>query len=156
MISFDFLSEPIDMDIDKINVLCIENKNIYRKIFMSFYNGTFEDDGICISKNFTPIKFKNDMEIIYDYFSFSLSTSSLKKIYDDMSYFCETEMSVETNELERIVINFMEKLCQSYDYDFVFNDELNLTNFFKSQDLKINFNSEEFVENLLDYVLLLQ
>ena len=154
MISFDFLSKPLELNDDKINVLCIENRHKFRNIFLSFYDGTFEDNGVCVSENYSPIKGKNITEVIYNYFSLDLSNSSVKKIFEQLSLFCHNEMSEETSNLHKTIIEFMDKLCSNFDYDFDYSDELDMTAFLKSQSLHLNLNNHDAITNLLDYILL--
>ena len=84
MVFFDFLSKPITMSTDKVSVLCIENHRIYRKTVESFYNGCPDESSIVFSENFSPIKFKNKVCFISNFFDLSFSIPTLKnymKIY---------------------------------------------------------------------------
>lgn len=155
-VSFDFLSVPIEIGNDRISVLCIENKNCFRKITRSFYNENLEENNIIFSENLTQLKSKGNIAFIYDYFDISFSSSLMKKLYDSISDFCFSEMPEERAAFERAVFAFLDEINRNYDFDFSYNSEIDIKSFFKSQNLKPDIECKEFTEALSDYILLVQ
>ena len=107
------------------------------------------------SEDFTPIKIKENVCFLYDFYNLSLSTSVLKKLYENISLFCNTELQSETTELKIQVATFLEKLMMNYDYDFNCNFDLDLVDLFKIQDMKPDISKENLCHSLLDFIILL-
>lgn len=156
MLTFDFLSSPIEISSNNINILCIENRPIFSKVVEAFRNGTEEESNIVLSQNYNPIKFKDNIVFIYDYFDLSLPSSLNKKIYESLSQFCTNEMPTESALLKQNILNFLDRLNYEFDFDFSYNLDLNFPDFFKSQNFKPTFEKESLIENLFDYILTIQ
>ena len=155
-ISFDFFSEPISFENYCINTVCIENKTVFSNTIKALREGTAEENNIIFSKDFKPIKMKNNIDFIFDFYALDFSSSFFKKIYEDMSLFCNDNLQENTVELKRVIINFLDTVNTSYDFDFAYNIDLNLCDFFKSQGFKPALENNRLIENLLDYILLAQ
>ena len=57
MVSFTYLNSPIEFEEDKIPVLVIENKKLFRDVLFSFTTET-QDEYFTFSKDFKPDKFR--------------------------------------------------------------------------------------------------
>ena len=156
MVSFDVLSNPIVLSDTEVNVLCIENKEYYRKVISSFLNGSLLEDNIVFSNNYEPIDSKNKIIFIDNYYKLDISSAFLKKIYEDMSVFCKNELGYETSELQKTIFLFAENLIQNYDYDFTFKEEFNLKEFFKYIGIKPNLSNDMLLDSLIEYILLIK
>ena len=155
-IMFDLLSEPIRIKDDQISVLCIENKEYYRKFIKSLCSDYPEEDKIIFSQEYKPIKFKNNIRLIRDYYSLEFTTSFYKKIYEQMSDFCVNEIMDATIEMKKVVLLYIDKIIENYDFDFQSNDDVILSDLFKIQGLKPNFDKMDSLESLLDFILIYQ
>ena len=155
-LSFEILFEPVKLTEDKISVLKIENKSFFRQIISALLNGNPEEHGIIFSLNFEPLKFKGNISVITDYYNLTVSSSLIRKIYDAMECFCVNEMPEETAKLKMEILKFTELLTASYDYDFSDKDDVCLTDLFKMQNIKPNINNSELLEDILEYILLIQ
>lgn len=154
MVSFDFLTKPICLSNHKINVLYIENQQLFRNTVSCFYTGSFDENNIVFSENYTPVKFKNNICFISDIFSIDFSASFLKKVYEDLSDYANTYLQESTVSIKADIINYLEKLSQNYDYDFDFNDNLEISDLLKMQGFKPNMNSNNLMSRLLDYIIM--
>lgn len=156
MISFPFLTEPIHFSSEQIPVLCLENQLTFRKTVSALYSEVPEENDIIFSENYEPFPYKNHVQFITDYCSFHISSSFLKKLYTNFSAFCVTDLAEETAYLEQTVFNFLDKINAHYDFDFSYNEDFCLPEFFKSQSFLPDFNTESSLENLLSYILIFQ
>ena len=50
MVNFEFLSEPLQLVDEAVNVLCVENQKFFRGIFNAFVNGETEENRIIFQK----------------------------------------------------------------------------------------------------------
>lgn len=154
MVNFDFLSEPIRLSENDLAVLCIENQKIYRKVVSAFISDATEEANIVFSKEYVPLKFKNNVCFIDDFFRLGYNSTVLKKMYEQIEKFCNTEMQKETIDLKVHIVNFFENLVKQYDFDFDFNYDVNLTEVFKMISLKPVYETGELLESLLEFLLL--
>ena len=155
-ISFDFLSAPVDSEENKVTVLCIENRALFRRVVSAFYTGNTEEESIIFSDNLTPFKYKGNVDFIYNYIDLNFSSALIKKLYTKLSEFSENEMLSETQKLNEAVFQYLDALNKNFDYDFDFDCTLNLPEFFKCQGLRPDIKGINYEENLIDYILAVQ
>lgn len=153
IVSFDFLSEPIEITAEKICVLCIENQIMYRKTVSAFYNNCIDEAGIIFSENFNPIKNKNSICFIPDLFSMEFSSAFIKKIYNDLSVYAVSYLGGEIAELKSVSLSFLEKLSSEYDFEFDFKEDFDIADLFKMQNFKPSLNRENMLNTFLDFLL---
>ncbi len=154
MVNFDFLSEPIRLSETTLTVLCLENQQIYRDVISAFVNDTTEEHNIIFSKNYIPLKFKNNICFIDDFFRLGYNSATMKKIYEQVEKFCNTELQKETTDLKIHLVNYFENLVKCYDFDFEFNYDVNLTELFKIISLKPICETDDLLELLLEFLLI--
>lgn len=154
MVNFDFLSEPLQLTDSIISVLYIENPKLFRSIFNAFITGETEKEKIVFSEKFTPINFKNSICVIDDFFRLSYSNVIMKKLYEHLEKYCNYELPKETLELKTHIVNYIEYLMSSFDYDFEFNYDISLADIFKTINLKPNTDKNDVLTSLLDYILI--
>lgn len=155
MVSFEFMSKPIDLSKNKISVLCIENHSLYRKTVKNFYDGCIEEKDIVFSENYSKISFKNNVCFISDIFSIDFSGAFMKKIYEDLSEHANTFLTEDTMKIKTNVLCYLEMLSQSYDFDFEFKDELDIIDLMKIQNFKPVVNGN-LLNRLLDFMIVIK
>lgn len=155
MVNFDFLSQPIQFEENQINVLCIEDQKLFRKVCNSFVNNETEENNIVFSENFIPFKSKGNVYVTADYFSFPYSNTIMKKLYEQLEKYCNNEMQTETFQLKNRLINFLEILIKGFDYDFDFDYDINLVDVFKLTNLKPVTDNSDALRSLTDYILVI-
>ena len=154
MVNFEFLSEPLQLVDEAVNVLCVENQKLFRGIFNAFVNGETEENRIIFSENFEPVKTKGNVCVIDDFFRLTYSNTIIKKLYEQIEKYCNYELQKETNQLKIHIVNYFEQLISAFDYDFEFNYDLSITELLKAVSLKPNTDKSEVIGVLLDYILL--
>lgn len=155
-VSFDFFSSPLEIKSKQINVLAIENKKLFRTVLTAFVNGNVEDENIVFSCEYKPIKFKGNVFVIDNYFSFDFSGAFIKKLYEEISLFCVNEMCDFTVKIKEELNRFFDAVIQSYDFDFSFKSEVELTDLFKIVNFKPDLMKETILETLVDFIFLIQ
>lgn len=152
----DYLSEPLYLSEKYINVLSIENKAAFRTFIKAMLNGEPEEENYIFSKDYKPISFKKNVCFLNDCYNLSFSASFIKKIYEDMASFCNNEMLQETFELKRIITNYIEKVTEEFDFDFTFQQEVNLQDVFKMQNVRPDTDSDDVLASLYEYIVFVQ
>ena len=156
MVSFDFLTKPICLSKDKINVLYIENQQMFRNTIRNFYDGVVDENNIIFSEDYSPVKYKNNVCFISDIFSVDFSSSFLKRVYEDLSGYANTYLQESTVSIKANIIDFLEKLSQNYDLDFDFKDDVDITDLLKIQSFKPILNNGNLLSRLLDYIIMMR
>ncbi len=151
-----YLSEPIHLSNGLINVLSIENKAIFRRLIKALIIGEPEMENFIFSKDYTPLSFKKNICFIKDSYNLSLSSTFIKKLYDDMASFCNNEMLEQTFFMKKVISDFVSKISEKFDFDFIFNEDVILQDIFKMQGIKPDIESENVLEALYEYIVLIR
>ena len=155
-INLDVLVEPIHLEEDKITVLCVENKVYYRNLVKAFYDEHPEEKNIIFSQDYNPFKFKNNVKFITNYYNLEFSSSFYKKLYDQIAMFCIEEIPEETIEVKQNMLRFIDTVIENYDFDFLSNEDVLLSDLFKIVNLKPVFDKDDLVDALLEFILITQ
>ena len=155
-VSFDFLSEPIKISDEYINVICIENQNVFRNVVSNLHSEEPENLNIIFSENFTPIKFKGSVCFVENVFDLNYSNSVIKKLYEQIEKYCNNFLQSETVTLKTNIINYFDFIVKAFDYDLEYSYDIELSNLFKIQGLKPYTDSNSFLENLINYIKFIQ
>lgn len=155
-VMLDVLSGPIRLWDHKPTVLCIENKAYFRDFVQVLLEGDTEEHNIVFSENFEPIKYRTQTCLIQNFHDLNFSSAFMKKVYDDMALFCVNEISDESINLQEVIFAFTDLLIQNYDFDFTGRTEFYFQDFFKMMNIKPDFQEQDLLGNLFQYVLLVQ
>lgn len=155
MVSFDFLSKPIELNSDSVSVLCIENKKLYRDTVSAVINSCFDNVKIVFSCDYIPIDYNKNIASIYDYYSFEFPSSFIKRIYEDISDFCSVELQKELLNFISAREILFDKIVSEYDFDFEYSNNVPLQNEFKALNLKPTLAKNSILDSLTEYILLL-
>ncbi len=156
MVSFDFLSEPIELSSEKASSLYIENQRLYRNTVVNLFSECPKNCGIVFSENYEPLRFKGNVCFVPNLYSLDFSSSLIKKLYEDFTFYACNYMIDQTATLKADVLTFLEKLNESFDCDFTFKEELDLADLFKIQCLKPDLGNEDIPEKVLEFVKLMK
>lgn len=152
MVSFDFLSDPIELSPGKASSLYIENQKLYRNTIINLYAECPKNCGVVFSEKYEPLNFKGNICFVSDFCRLDFSSSIIKKLYEDFTMYACDFMLEQTTALKAEVLKFLEKLNEGFDFDFSFKEELELADLFKIQCLKPKLGNEDIPENILDFV----
>lgn len=152
-VSFDFLSEPLELSAKHINTLCIENHTAYRNIVQALISEEPESCNIIFSENFTPFKFKGNVCFIDNIFSLNFSNSVIKKLHEQIEKYCNSDLQSETTALKTNIVNYLELIVKAFDYDLECSYDIDLLDLFKIQNIKPYVKTDSLLENLLNFIL---
>ena len=152
----DYLSESLYLSDEYINVFSIENKPVFRRFVKAMLQGEPEEENFIFSKDYKPYPFRKNVCFINDCYNLSFSSSAIKKIYEDMASFCNTELSEQTFAVKRAVADFIGTVIEEYDFDFTFQEEVVLQDIFKMQNVRPDINSDSVLESLYEYIVFVQ
>lgn len=151
----DFLS-PFSLYDDKLNLLIIENKNEFYKFTKELYNSIIGENGdIVLSKNDTPIKISNSIDLMTQYIPFEINNKKLQtKLYESLSKEAvSAEMYENTCKLETFIKSYVIELSYNYNFELEFDENINLKNLFKSVNLRFSENHDNLVEKIYEYMV---
>ena len=151
---FEFFSKPVTFA-SGVPVVCIEHKSTFAETVGFFENGESTLKAPVFSKNYEPIENKKIL-FISNFFGLSFSAAFYKKMYSDMQKMCFECFLEEVTALNSQTVSLLEKITEKYDFDFTFDDTLDVTSVFKAQSLKADFESNNKLEQLLNYIILTQ
>ncbi len=156
MVSFDFLSEPLVLSDGYVSTLCIENQEVYRSVISAFLSENTEEENIVFSENYTPMKFKGNICFIDNVFSLSYSNSVLKKLYEQVEKFCNSDIQVQTASLKGEILNYFGLITSEFDYDLDYSADIDLVDIFKAMHLKPSTDNTSQLENLLNFIVFIK
>ncbi|MEA5017433.1 MAG: type II-A CRISPR-associated protein Csn2 [Erysipelotrichaceae bacterium] len=140
---------------NEVNILVIENNYIFTKYIMDFYKQYNGLDGSWIlSELDVEYKLDKHMQLIIDPISFDINSRILiNKLYSDIEkYILSSEYILGMNNLNSLINDFITKLLEEFDYDFLYEEELDIKNLFKFVNLKFNDISSTLIEKISNYM----
>lgn len=152
-VSFDYLSDIVDLNDEYVTTLCLENQTLFRNTVFAFLREEPESLNIVFSENFTPIKFKGNICFIDNIFKLEYSNSVIKKLYEQIEKICNSNLQSETLRLKSNIINYFDLIIKEFDYDIDYKCDISLTDLFKVQSLKPCFESVSMLENLRNFII---
>ncbi len=152
-VCFEFLSDTLKLSETYVNTLCIENQIVFRNTVEAFLCEEPEKNNIIFSKNFEPLKFKGNVCFLDNIFNLNFSNAVIKKLYEQIENFCNSDLQSETVALKSNIINFLDLIVKEFDYDIDYNCDVALTDLFKMQSLKPCISDNSVLENLRNFIV---
>ena len=76
----------------------------------------------------------------------------LNKLYKELDENANNTLIIELADLQCKMLSFIEKLVETVPYDLAYDYEIDITDFLKGYNLKINQFSDSYIEHLIDYL----
>lgn len=149
----EIFDEQFEFSENKPNILIIENKKFFQQSVLEFI--MLENGKECKYTFFENLdEIKKDINIVTDIFNLEVnSTKNLTKLYNSIkNNYVLGEKYTKYMELSQSVNHFLCDVMQSLDYAVDFNEQMDLTAFFKLNNLKFIFNSKDIIEQMMDYM----
>lgn len=155
MIAYKYLSKPINLK-NGVYHLVIENKSLFRKTLtaLSEKDG---DDWFVISENFNPMDLNKTSFFADNALLFEMNNKKLMtKIYSDLTQRANEVLYEEMMRLRSAILNFAEKLSFEFDFDYIYDGDIDASDIIKMLNFKVRNESEEHGESLMLFFSLLQ
>lgn len=148
MISFKFLSNPIELTDGVFPILVIENKKLFRNVICSFEND-YEEEYFVFSKDYSPVKFSKCALFVSNVLNVELESKKLiTKINSYMEETANDEFIFELSTVKQNLLALAEKLCSFCDFDCDYNYDISTADIIKVLQFKIG-KAENTPEELL-------
>lgn len=155
MVSLPFFSEPVSADGQHIPVVCIENSGCFLQTVAALQSGQPEENNIVFSENYIPFSFAKYGFFLTDYVHYFLPPALVKKLYAHIETICQTDMAEEAFAVKQAVISFLDTLNGHLDYAFLFEEDCPITGILKMQSFLPDFQGDQPIETLLNFLILL-
>ena len=158
MLAHPMFSKIIDFKNEMINILIIENQKFLTQLIEDIINQTNGENGdFVLSEDFIPLDMQKHLEIIIDFFNLDINNkkvltsiyNKIKKIaYDDENY-------LKTENFKTEAFNYIETLINQTEYPLILDVQFDISGLLKLFDVKIEINSNTFLEKIIDYMSVL-
>ncbi len=158
MLAHPMFSKIIDFKNEMINILIIENQKFLTQLIEDIINQINGENGdFVLSEDFIPLDMQKHLEIIIDFFNLDINNkkvltaiyNKIKKIaYDDENY-------IKTENFKTEAFNYIETLINQTEYPLILDVQFDISGLLKLFDVKIEINSNTFLEKIIDYMSVL-
>lgn len=140
---------------NKVNVLVIERKELFRKMIQELdkqING--EDGGFVLSDNNKTMKIDKEVCLILNPFALDInSRKALTGLYNELGkQGLNEENYLKTCRLKGQIAEYIYDLLNQADYALKFQDDFNLQSLFKALEVEFEAGEENFLEGLVYFM----
>ena len=141
---------------DKVNILAIENKSLFRKVILNFYFQT-SDEIMTFSKNFEPFEFEKRGIFIPDPINPAPDFKKLLSVVNKKAEKFANEQFFEPlqNAKESLLI-LGDKISEQLDLNFSFCNDITASSLIKLLNFKVNTEELNEAERILKYLELMR
>lgn len=130
-----------------------EDKEEFRTLLRGISSQIRGDHGsLVISEGQTEIKFSKEVDIIYDYLNINTNE---KRIINKLYNILKLKVVEDTDEFMKLsmcINDYMEELIFDEEYDLILNKNVDIVDLMKNVGLGFNYETENIIENFLEYV----
>lgn len=149
------LEKQIIFQENRVNVLVIENKGLFRKMIDMLnrqINGV--DGGFTLSADNKILKINKEMYMILNPFALEFNTRKvLTGLYNELGKLTLNEDNyLKTCQLKGQIAEYIYDLLNQVDYSLEFQDDFSLQSLFKALELQFEFGEGDFLENLVRFM----
>ncbi len=156
MISFTYLNSPIEFENDRVPVLVIENKKLFRDVLFSFTTET-QEEYFTFSKDFKPFEFNKLGCFISNPINLDFNNKKLMtKINAFLSVNANNEFAAELANVNQSIFTLADKLVSLSSFDLTYDEtSIDASSLIKLLSFQINSSDQSLCELLISFVLLL-
>lgn len=140
---------------DKINVLQIENQDLFLEFLKDINNQLIGNEGLAVlSLDNQPISIKSNLEMLTDFISFSLNSNSLSTaLHNHLSEISLNEHHyLESKKIEMKLMNFILNLNSNIDFELKFENQLDFKKMLKLLNVQFEEDTNTLSEKLIEYM----
>ena len=151
------IKEDIVFDEGYINVWVIEDKSMLNKFVRELLSQVDDNEGgFVLCEDNKPIKIKDNINIITDYFFIPINSKKIKgKITKLLEEIAEGEIPGETLRLKSQIQQYLECLIEKTDLNIDYDDDFNIGGILKLVDIRAEEDYETLLESICAYMKLI-
>ncbi len=148
-------SIPIVFDENRINVLAVESRPLFRDMLSDLYRQQHGDSGdFVLSKNFVPVQINRELELIREPVFLDCNQKRLmSKILSGLERAAMgEEMFIETRSIQSALLAYFEKLLFLSDIPLRIENEVALPVLIKAAGISVDDRERPVPERMIDYL----
>jgi len=139
---------------NSVHCLCIENNAVFSEVVQSLWNQTNGNDGFFVLSDVDKI-LNISKKVVFITNPFAVNCNDKKiinKIYSDMSLIIQEQYLKDYFELNGQILTFLDTVMNAAPYALNGLVEPEIAGLLKLYDVKIQTDSENLLEHLIDYL----
>lgn len=137
-----------------VAVISLEDPIEYRKITSDLwrqYNGDWGEVNIVDDSGI--LKFNDQVEVVMNPYALDSNNKKLiTKLYKELSLDARESLSQETSNLYSQILEYLDLVTSLSHYDLTYDINSDITSLFKCFNLRVNVMNENLLEQLMDYI----
>lgn len=143
----------VDYDENEVNILSIENIDIYRDFLNSLYNMSEGEEGnIILSENEKSLNFSKKADLIFNPFSVDCSSKKIiNGLYKELTSVISVDLTGKYSDFEKAAMELLDTAVSSLPYNLTYDEDAGIEGMLKYFDVKVDSVPENLTEKLIDY-----
>ena len=139
---------------NKIIVLSVENTKAYSTMLHDMWSQIQgKTGGFILSKQDKIVNITKEAECIFNPFSLDCNDKKIiNKLYQELKEQADSVLFTEGNELNRYIINYLDKLFMQVPYALDYNIDFDISAILKAYSVKIESYCENLLEQIVEYI----
>ena len=154
-LAFGEYGKDFELVDDKVNVLVIENKPLFRKVIHSFYSHT-SDELMTFSKNFEPFEFEKSGVFVPDSLNPEPDWKKLLTVIGKKAEALANEQFFELlQKIKECLFSLGDGISERLNYDFSYCEDITAMSLVKLLSFKVNTEELNEAKRILKYLELI-
>ena len=143
----------IELSENQIYVLIAESPSFFSKLIETLYKEKRDGDGkILLSENDKILSFSKMSEIIVNPFTIDPNERRImQKLYQELCAETLDQLVIETGEIHAKLISYLEEISLKVPYHVTFDLEENIPNLLKAYNVRLETESNNLLERIVEY-----
>lgn len=155
MFACEYLKDAVRFEEGLIPVIVVENKRIFRKILLSFFDGSIEEQ-FTFSQDFKPFDFDKRGFFVANILELNFQNKKLtSKINSIMQQTAINDYFEDLILIKAQLVQLFDKLNQDFDFEYDSSFEIDFPSILKLLQFNIDISCRDLSELLVSYILLL-
>lgn len=141
-----------------INEIIIENPNFFYNFIIELKTQINGNTGkFILSLDNKELNISKEIELITDFFSIDLNDKKITtKLYNELKSIAYSEdIYMRTQTLLSNLEEYLNEIEFSSEYNFSFNNEIDIINLFKAYGINFEINNNRFIDKLFQFISLI-
>jgi len=145
----------MELEENVVNVLVLEAPELFKVLTQELYSQCNGGEGsFVLSQDHNELEIDKFADITFNVFALDYNSRKiLNKLYDNLRKIAYgEEMYLATQEMKSKVVGYIEKLAEYTDYPLVHKEEVDMVDFLKIFDIKIDAFADSVLEKIVAYM----